>query len=123
MAKATQAGFEVATNGNIAPIKEKIDQFISVFQSGIDKGDIYDIIYLPGKGVDVYKNNIYISTTTGLALKQAFLAYGCAKTFSQQSMVKEWHVRHWRRRIKLYLKSVISDTILQSSALNCITIL
>ena len=71
MAKATQAGFEVATNGNIAPIKEKIDQFISVFQSGIDKGDIYDIIYLPGKGVDVYKNNIYISTTTGLALKQA----------------------------------------------------
>jgi hypothetical protein len=85
MAKATRTGFEVATNGNTAPIKEKIDRFISVFKSGIDKGDIYDIIYLPEKGVDVYKNNSYISTTSGLALKQALFGIWLCKNPSHNN--------------------------------------
>ncbi|NIQ87912.1 MAG: chalcone isomerase, partial [Desulfobacterales bacterium] len=57
MEKATREGFEKATGGNIGPIQVQIEEFISVFKEEIKEGDIYDLIYVPGKGVEVSKNN------------------------------------------------------------------
>ena len=85
MVSATKAGFETATNGNTTLIKEKIEKFISIFKPGIEKGDIYDMIYLPGKGVKIYKNKSYLSTIKGLDFKKALFGIWLCKNPSHES--------------------------------------
>ncbi len=67
----TLAGFERSTNGRMAPLQERIDKIMAVFEAGIERGDIYDMVYVPDKGVDFYKNDKYVTTVKGLDLKQA----------------------------------------------------
>ena len=71
MEKAIREGFEKSTGGNITPIKSKIEKFISIFKDKVHKDDFYDLIYLSGKGVKVYKNGKFIILTKGLDFKQA----------------------------------------------------
>jgi hypothetical protein len=72
MTEATMEGFENTTGGNTAPLKEYIDDFMAVFQEPIAEGDIFDIIYLPGKGLDINKNGEFKGTVVGgLPFKQA----------------------------------------------------
>ena len=54
MENATREGFENATKGNTEPIKIQIEEFISVFKEKIEEDDIFDLFYLPGKGLEVY---------------------------------------------------------------------
>jgi hypothetical protein len=70
MKTATMEGFENSTKGNIAPIKDKIDAFIGIFK-GLNKNDVYDFVYVPGKGVEVLKNGAMSSVIEGLDFKKA----------------------------------------------------
>ena len=88
MEKATRAGFAKATNGNIEPIKVQIDEFCSVFQKEIKVDDRYDLIYVPGKGVEVYLNGEYTSLTEGLAFKQALFGIWLSNKPAQESLKK-----------------------------------
>jgi hypothetical protein len=56
MINATTEGFENATNGKVESIQTEINSFMAVFKEEIQENDIFDIIYLPGTGVEVYKN-------------------------------------------------------------------
>lgn len=47
MMDAVNEGFENATGGNTAPIQAEIKKFISFFEDEINKGDIFDLVYLP----------------------------------------------------------------------------
>ena len=70
MEDALWDGFKKATNGNIDPIKNEINQFFSVFDD-IKKFDKLDLIYLPGKGIIVHKNGNPIEITIeGLNFKK-----------------------------------------------------
>jgi hypothetical protein len=72
MEKATMEGFENATNGNIVPIKAKIDQFMGLtFKETTKVNDYFDFINVPGKGVEVYKNGALKGTIEGLDFKKA----------------------------------------------------
>lgn len=72
MSKATMEGFEKAMNGNIDPLKTKINQFIDNFnKAAIEKGDIFDLIYIPGTGVKVIKNGKDLDVVTGYEFKKA----------------------------------------------------
>jgi len=71
MAESTNEGFNKSTNGNTAKIRSRINRFISVFKSGIKKGDAYNIIYFPGIGIKVYKNGVYKITVKGNDMKRA----------------------------------------------------
>lgn len=71
MAEATNDGFSKSTNGNTAPLRARINKFISVFKAGIKKGDAYNIIYFPGVGIKVYKNGKYKLTVKGKDMKRA----------------------------------------------------
>jgi len=71
MEDATREGFQNSTNGNTAPIKDKMEKFISVFKSGIKINDVYDIIYTPAEGIKVYKNKELKASETGLDFKKA----------------------------------------------------
>ncbi|MCF6154012.1 MAG: chalcone isomerase [Candidatus Brocadia sp.] len=67
-------GFANATMGNPGPIKERADTFNSFFTEDARKGDIYDMIYTPGEGVNVSIKGKLMGTITGLDFKKALFA-------------------------------------------------
>lgn len=72
MKAATNEGFENATNGNLAPIQSSIDEFISAFDEEIMENDVFDIVYVPGTGLEVYKNEELLKTINGgISFKEA----------------------------------------------------
>ena len=78
--EATREGFKRSTGGNLAPIKDRMEQFIGIFREGIAKHDVYDLVYLPAKGVSVHKNGALKTTAKGLEFKKAlFGVWLCPK--------------------------------------------
>ncbi|MEX0810801.1 MAG: chalcone isomerase family protein [Chitinophagales bacterium] len=74
MSEATREGFIASTDGNTAPIQDKIDAFIANFSGEeITENDIFDLYYVPGEGVKSYKNGKYISTVSGMDFKKALI--------------------------------------------------
>jgi len=71
MAKTSKEGFKKAAGRDIVSIEAQIDRFLSVFKNRIRKHDIYDLIYVPGRGTEVYKNKEYRSLAKGLPFKKA----------------------------------------------------
>jgi len=69
---AWNEGFELAEAS--AELQPKIDTFNSYFSDAAKKGDIYDIIYEPGKGTSVYIKDQLMGTIEGLDFKKAVFA-------------------------------------------------
>jgi len=86
MEKATRKGFEKATGGNIEPIKVQLDEFCSVFKKEIKEDNSYDLIYVPGKGIEVYINGEYTAVTEGLAFKKALFGIWLSDKPAQKSL-------------------------------------
>jgi len=74
MAENTREGFTKSAGGNVGPYKAGMETFINTFKDGIKVGDKFDITYVPGKGVQVYKNGVLKTTVQGLAFKK--ILYG-----------------------------------------------
>ena len=89
METATREGFQNSTNDNIDPIKDRIEQFILVFKEKIQENDIYDLVYTPGKGVEVYKNGNVHSVISGLDFKQALFGIWLCEKPAQESLKAE----------------------------------
>ncbi|WP_037314525.1 chalcone isomerase family protein [Salegentibacter sp. Hel_I_6] len=71
MIDAVTEGFENSTGGNTAPISSEIKKFISFFEDEINKEDVFDIVYLPGKGSVIYKNGNESGVIKGMEFKKA----------------------------------------------------
>ncbi|HOX00065.1 MAG TPA: chalcone isomerase family protein [Deltaproteobacteria bacterium] len=69
---AIKEGFEASTGGNIAPIKAQYDQFFAAMTDEVKNGDVFDFIYLPGKGLQCIKNGAVKTTVAGLEFKKAY---------------------------------------------------
>ena len=89
MEKATLEGFEKSTRGNTAALEKEIEQFISVFREEIREDDVYDMIYLPSKGVQVIKNNKQAAIIPGLAFKKALFGIWLSPDPVQESLKRE----------------------------------
>ena len=74
METSLRDGFKKSTKGNIAPYAKRIDQFSLAFKEKIQEGDKYDLIYIPGKGVETHKNGKKIDTIPGLDFKKVLFA-------------------------------------------------
>jgi hypothetical protein len=57
--------------GNTGSLKAQIDRFNAFFKQDAKKGDVYDLMYLPGKGVSVSMNAKTVGTVEGLEFKKA----------------------------------------------------
>jgi hypothetical protein len=64
-------GFANATNGNTEAIQKEINQFNGYFTEDAKKGDVYDVIYLPGHGISVERNGKRKGPVPGLEFKKA----------------------------------------------------
>lgn len=71
MVDAVTEGFEKSTNGNMAPIQNQIDTMLGYFKEDIHKNDVFDLVYIPNKGVVAYKNGEERGTVKGLEFKKA----------------------------------------------------
>lgn len=69
--KSLQEGFQNSTQGNVEPIRAEIEKFRQCFAGEITRGDVFDLVYLPGQGVIVLKNGKRKGVAQGLAFKQA----------------------------------------------------
>ncbi len=67
-------GFATVTGGNTGNLKDRIRQFNGFFNRVVKKGDFYDLIYTPGKGVRLYDNDHLAGIITGLDFKKALFA-------------------------------------------------
>lgn len=68
---ALRDGFEKSTNGNIAPIEDDINTLIGFLNEEIEEGDVFDLVYVPTKGVVAYKNGEGKGNIQGLDFKKA----------------------------------------------------
>lgn len=71
MEEAIREGFDKSTKGEIAPLTSRIDELITTFREEIKIGDIFDLVYIPGNGVKVYKNEKNAATIQGMDFKKA----------------------------------------------------
>jgi hypothetical protein len=71
MTDAINEGFEKSAGANLSSLKDEIDKFKSFFAEEIKVDDIFDIAYVPGEGVSVYKNETLSGTIEGLDFKNA----------------------------------------------------
>jgi hypothetical protein len=85
MKDAIDEGFEKSTGGNVAPLKAKIDAFTAIFKD-LSNGVTYDYVYVPGKGVEVYKNGTLASTVQGLDFKKALFGIWLGKSPAQNDL-------------------------------------
>jgi len=72
MTESVKEGFRKATGGKTAPIQKEIDLVLKIFNSEpIKVGDVFDIWYIPGKGVIASKNAKKLAMEIpGLAFKK-----------------------------------------------------
>ncbi len=71
MIEAINEGFENSTKGNTASLKNEIERFKGFFKEEIKINDVFDLAYLPSKGVVVYKNGKELGNIKGMASKKA----------------------------------------------------
>lgn len=81
---AWNEGFELA--GVKEEIAAQIAQFNSFFTEAALKGDIYDIIYEPGKGTSVYIKGVLKGTIPGLDFRQAVFSIWLGENTALQSL-------------------------------------
>lgn len=86
MMNATLEGFGNSTGGNTAPIQPDIDRFMTVFKDDVSEGDVYDLVYLPDSGVNVYKNGEHRQTIGDLRFKRALFGIWLGDRPAQRSL-------------------------------------
>ncbi len=70
--EALREGFDKSTNGNIEPVKERMEKMIKVgFKDDIQTNDVYDLVYQPGTGCTLIKNGETLVSVSGLDFKKA----------------------------------------------------
>ncbi len=57
MIKATREGFEKSTKGNLEPIADEVETFLSWLKQPIKKGDVFEFAFLPHNETLVSKND------------------------------------------------------------------
>lgn len=72
MSEAIADGFAKSTGGKTAPLQARIDRFVATFKKDpITEGNVFELFYVPGKGVETYKNGKLLTTIEGLDFKKA----------------------------------------------------
>ena len=67
-------GFQKATDGDTREIRSEIDQFRGYFKDAIKKNDVFDMMYVPQRGVIVTKNGELKGNVPGVKFKQALFS-------------------------------------------------
>ena len=86
MEDATREGFEKSLGNKMSSMSSEIEAFIDVFKAEIKDGDVFNMIYIPGTGTEIYKNDKYSKTIKGLPFKNALFGIWVGKKPAQDSL-------------------------------------
>lgn len=65
-------GLVQSTNGRADEFSKEVEILMRSLQDEVKANDVYDFVYMPGKGLTVYKNGKVQGSIEGLAFKKAF---------------------------------------------------
>lgn len=72
MSEAINEGFDKSTNGDTKAIRARIDELLKTFSSeAIVPGNVFELVYVSGKGTEIYKNGKLKTTIQGKDFKKA----------------------------------------------------
>lgn len=74
MIDTIEEGFETATNGNVAPLRDRLDNFMAVFDAPVQVGDQFTMVSIPGVGLEAYKNGQLLTLVEGDDFRRALFA-------------------------------------------------
>tara|TARA_R110001592_G_scaffold10098_1_gene52584 strand:- start:26501 stop:27046 length:546 start_codon:yes stop_codon:yes gene_type:complete len=87
LTRGTKEGFEKSTHNNTEEIQEQIDDFFLAFKEPIKLGDVFEIVYLPGKGITVIKNrHVTKRLPENMAFKRALFGIWLSDNPAQDSL-------------------------------------
>lgn len=87
---AVREGMEKSTGGNIAPVKDRMETLISKgFSEDVEDGDVFDLVYTPGKGTSLIKNQKSLVTVKGLDFKKALFGVWLCDDPADESLKKK----------------------------------
>lgn len=86
MEDSTREGFKKSFGNKLSSFSTEIEAFIDVFKEEINDGDIFDMIYIPGTGVKIYKNDKFSKTIEGLPFKNGLFGIWVGKKPAQDSL-------------------------------------
>jgi hypothetical protein len=85
LTEAWNEGFEWATGGKTGPIKGEIAKFNALFKVNPKDGDMYEIAYIPGKGISLALNGVSQGDAIpGLEFKKAVFGIWLAKNIEDE---------------------------------------
>lgn len=67
----THEGFVRSTDGDLKNIQKEVDTLVNSFRNNLEKDDVYDLVYQPGTGVEIFRNGKQEDVAPGLEFKQA----------------------------------------------------
>ena len=88
MKAATLEGFEKSTNGDTSKIKPQIEALIKTYDLGMEVGDVYDLVNIPGSGVHVVRNGKKVTSIPSLEFKKALFGIWLSKHPVQENLKK-----------------------------------
>ena len=86
MAEAIFEGFENALAGNTTSLTSEITDFLEIFGDEAANGTVYQLIYVPQQGVNVYINDNIVKTIEGIKFKRALFGIWLGEKPAQQSL-------------------------------------
>ena len=89
MEESTREGFENSMDGNTDALKGEIEMFIEIFKKEIKDGDTFNMVYVPGKGLEVYKNDKLETTIDNPAFKKALFGIWLGEDPAQSSLKED----------------------------------
>lgn len=87
MQSSIEDGFERSTAGNTAALRSQIDALKNAFSDEIAPGDVFDLAYVPGKGLEISRNGTLATTVAGgPTFKRALFAIWLSERAVQPSL-------------------------------------
>lgn len=86
MEESTREGFENSMGGNTDALKGEIELFIDIFKKEIVEGDTFNMVYVPGRGLEVYKNDKLETTIENPKFKKALFGIWLGEDPAQSSL-------------------------------------
>jgi hypothetical protein len=86
MTEAVDQGFSHSSGSTLPSLQSRINQFKAVFKEEIKKGDVYEIVYEPGKGTMIFKNGKLSATISGLDFKKGLFGIWLCEVPAQESL-------------------------------------
>ena len=70
-AESAMDGFVRSTHGDLGPIRPQVDTMIKTFRNSLDVGDVFDLVYNPDAGTEIYRNGELQEVVEGLDFRAA----------------------------------------------------